>query len=132
MAINRVPVFVNTPKTTAVKIDTADTSLTGPTNYGNVYANATGQAALISKIRIKALASTSAGMVRLFLFDGTNFHLWREVLVDAITAGATTKTFEYEEDVELELQTGWTLRATTHGGDDFTVAANVGEYLYAA
>ena len=131
MATNRVPIFVNTVNTHVVSIATADTSLTAPAAAGTIYTNSSGLAALVSRIRGKAMGSTTASMVRIFLHDGTTYYLWREYLTDTLVASGTVKSFEFDEEVQLYLPDEWSLRATTHGGDDFMIYADVGEYTYA-
>jgi len=132
MALNRVPIFPNTVREYTAAATTADTSLTAPAAAATVYTNSSGAAAKCTKLRAKAQGNTTASMLRIFLHDGTNYHLWREVLTSSITAGATTKSWEWEESVDIDLPNGWGIRATTHNGDDINVFASIGEYLYTA
>jgi hypothetical protein len=76
----------------------------------------------IDDIVIIATGTTTAGMVRLFLHDGTNARLWREVPVTAITPSATVQAFTATlSSLALVLQTGWSLRASTHNAETFNV-----------
>ena len=76
----------------------------------------------IDDIVITATGTTTAGMVRLFLHDGTNARLWREVPVTAITPSATVQAFTATlSNLALVLQTGWSLRASTHNAETFNI-----------
>jgi hypothetical protein len=111
MALNRSPIFANSVDTVFVAIATADTSLTAPTNYGVLYANSTGVTVEITKIRFKAIASTTASQVRVFIHDGASTHyLLREYKTDTVSVDATTKSFEVTDEEPIYLQTGYALR----------------------
>ena len=76
----------------------------------------------IDDIVIIATGTTTAGMVRLFLHDGTNARLWREVPVTAITPSATVQAFTATlSNLALVLQTGWSLRASTNNAETFNI-----------
>lgn len=124
------PSFAATPKIGQVAISTADTNLVTPTNAGTVV-SAGVNGTRISNIIVKATGTTTAGMVRLFLHDGTNFKgLIYELAVAAKTASGTSASFSKELSEEslpdilpLILPTGWSLRATTHNAEAFSVIA---------
>jgi len=76
----------------------------------------------IDDITITATGTTTAGMVRLFLHDGTNARLWREVPVTGITPTASVQAFTATlSNLALVLQTGWSLRASTEKAETFNV-----------
>lgn len=84
------------------------------------------QGTLIELIRVKALGTTTAGMVRLFI--GNN--LYEEIQVSAITPSATVETFEDEitPTTPLVLPSGTILKASTHNAESFVVLAPGGDY----
>ena len=86
--------YASTPVVGSATLTTADTSLTAPT--------------------------TVASLVNLFIYDGTNYILWQQVPVVAITSSTTTPAFNAvlssnvnANVMPLTLPTGYSLRATT-------------------
>lgn len=113
--------YAATPKTAVAQVSTANTTRDGTGTLATVFtAGASGSR--IDDIAIIATGTTTAGMVRLFLHDGTNARLWREVAVSAITPSGTVSPFSsLLGNVALVLQTGWSLRASTHNAETFNV-----------
>jgi hypothetical protein len=69
-----------------------------------------------------ATGTTTAGVVRLFINDGTTSRLWREVLVTPVTPSASTAVWSYSfRDMALILKSGWKLQASTHNAETFNV-----------
>ena len=108
------PQFAVTPRIGAVSIATADSSYTAPTNVGTVL---TGVAAgtRINEVVMKSAATSAAAVVRLFLFDGTTYWLFDEVVIAAITGSSTVATNRVTRTYDnLVLPSAsWSLRATT-------------------
>lgn len=112
----------------------AETSLTAPSVTASVFVSGT-NGSRIHRIDIIAVANTSAGMVNLFWYDGTNYRLWRSVDVDAITVAAGTPPFQttliFPEGIPMPPSGGGTLFdeliATSYTGDDFVVTAYGGD-----
>ena len=74
----------------------------------------------IDYIDIQGVATTTAGLVNLFLFDGTTYHLWQQVPIQAVTSSNTVPAFTTTLSsnananiMPLCIPTGWSLRATT-------------------
>jgi hypothetical protein len=111
--------YAATPRVGSATLTTADTSLTAPTTVGTVLtAGASGTR--IDYIDIQGVATTSAGLINLFIFDGTNYILWNQVPVIAITSSTTAPAFQatLSSNVNANLMpliipTGHSLRATT-------------------
>lgn len=115
------PSYVGTPKSYQGQLSAANANRDGTGTVVTV-ATAGTNGLRIDDITIKAQATTTAGMVRLFLHDGTNYRLWREVLVSAITPSATVAAFEEElKDLALVLEDGWSLRASTEKAEVINV-----------
>ncbi len=87
----------------------------------------------IDRIVITALATTTAGMVRLFIDDGVSIRAFKEVPVTAITPSASLAAFTAEivrtDGLPVvNLPAGWRLRATTHAAESFDVVVMGGAY----
>ena len=125
------PQFAATPLVGAVQISTADTSLTAPTSAG-VVVTAGSSGSRIDEVVVLAPATVAAGLVRLFLYNGTSYFLWREVAVTATTPSTTVAAFtssvrnDTRSDLALlVLPSGWSLRATTTIAQTINVFATV-------
>jgi hypothetical protein len=114
--------YASTPRTAVGQATAANTGRDGTGTIATVFtAGASGSR--IDDITITAVATTTAGMVRLFLHDGTNARLWKEVAVSAITPSGTVSAFTSSLfNQNLILQSGWSLRASTHNAEVFNVA----------
>lgn len=122
------PSFVSTPRADAVAISTANTNRDGTGTLGTVL---TGSAdgTRILQVDVKATGTTTAGMVRLFLHDGSTAYLLKEVAVTALTPSATVKGFHAVVEFENVLlpDSDWSLRASTHNAETFNVFAFGGD-----
>jgi hypothetical protein len=74
----------------------------------------------IDYIEIQGVATTVAGLVNLFIFDGTTYFLWQQAPIIAITSSTTAPAFVANLSsngnanvMPLCLPTGYSLRATT-------------------
>lgn len=111
--------YAATPRIGSATLTTADTSLTAPTTVGTVLtAGASGTR--IDYIDIQGVATTTAGLINLFIYDGTNYILWAQVPVIAITSSTTSPAFQSTMSsnvnanlMPLILPTGYSLQATT-------------------
>jgi diphthamide biosynthesis methyltransferase len=70
--------YASTPVFGAALLTTADTSLTAPTTVGTVL-TAGSNGTRIDYIDIQGVANTVAGIVNLFIYDGTNYHLCQKI-----------------------------------------------------
>ena len=122
------PNFASTVRASAVVISTADTSRTAPTNVGTVFtAGASGSR--IDEVSISATGTTTAGVVRLFIYNGTTYYLLQEILVSAITPSTTLAVFSYDATFNnLMLPSGSSLRVTTNNAESFSVIAFGGDF----
>ena len=84
------PVFAVTPRLSSVAVATANTNRDGT---GTLVSLITGVAAgtRINEIAVQATVTTTAGMVRIYLYDGTNYRLWDEVAIPVATVSASVK-----------------------------------------
>lgn len=117
------PIFANVPKIGMAAISTANTNRDGSGTLVSVLTGST-NGTKIEEVKIAAAAATTAGVVRLFLWDGTNNRLLTETLVSAITPSASVQTFERSIVFDnLVLPSTWELRASTNNAEAFNVFA---------
>lgn len=108
------PQFAVTPRIGAVSIATADSSYTSPTNVGTLITGAS-SGTRINEIVIKNAASSSAAVVRIFLFDGSTYWLFDEVAIAAASGSSTVLQFRtrLSYDNLVLPSTSWSIRVTT-------------------
>lgn len=129
-AINAVPRMVLPENSIGhAVISTANTNRDGSGTMGTVL-TAGSKGTLVELIKLKATGTTTAGMIRLFLHDGTNARLYDEVPVSAVTPSGTVASFgaEYIPSKPLVLPSGWSLRVSTHNAEEFVARATGGDY----
>lgn len=85
---------------------------------------------LVKKVTIKGRANATRGMVRLFMFDGTNTRLIEEFDIEALVQVNIQPTFEVSYDVDWSLGTGLTIRASTDKAEPFVVAIEALDLTY--
>jgi hypothetical protein len=111
--------YAATPRVGSANLTTQDTSLTAPTTVSTILtAGASGTR--IDYIDVQGVATTVAGLINLFIYDGTNYILWAQVPVIAVTSSTTAPAFQstLSSNVNANLMpliipTGHSLRATT-------------------
>ena len=126
--------YASTPKCGIGQISTANTNRDGTGTIGTIFtAGASGSR--IDAINIKATGTTTAGMIRLFIHDGTNARLLTELPVLALTPSATLPSWETQlntntmtQVLPLVLPTGYSLRAATNNAETFNVIALGGDF----
>lgn len=111
--------YASTPKVGSALLTTADTSLTAPTTVGTVL-SAGSSGTRIDYINIQGVATTVAGLINLFIYDGTTYSLWQQVPVLAVTSSTTVPAWSAvlssnsnANVMPLTIPTGYSLRATT-------------------
>lgn len=129
MAVTNYPIFVQAPKHSVGQVSAANTNRDGT---GTIVSIITGgaDATRIQKIRAKAVATSTAGMVRIYHKSGVNIRLIYEFIVTAITAAAAVKTWEDELFFPegYFLNSGDTIEASTHNAETFNIHIDYGDY----
>jgi hypothetical protein len=86
-------------------------------------------------MNIKATVNTTDGMIRIFLWDGANTKLFREIPVNATTKSATAHSFSHRvvfgED-GFALKSGWQLAVATEKAETFNVVTEGLSWEYPA
>lgn len=132
MTANITPIFTLTPVISGVAIATANTARDGSGTVGTVITGGT-NGTRITRITVKATVTTTAGQVRLFIFDGSaQYMFWKEIAVAALTVSVTVQAFnnviELPGEYALILPNGYSLVAATHNAENFHVTAEGGDY----
>jgi hypothetical protein len=113
--------YAATVQNAQAQISTANTNRNGTGTIGTVMTGAT-NGTRIDDIYIVATGTTTAGVVRLFISDGTNVRLWQEILVSAVTPSTTVQVWSYTLlNQALILESGWSLQASTNNAETFNV-----------
>lgn len=123
MAVTATPIFAQALRHSAVAISTANTNRDGTGTIGTVFtANAT-NGSEVDRIVIEATGTTTAGVVRIYIHNGSTAFLENEVLVGAITPSTTVAAFRRQivPTKPIRLAAGWSLRASTHNAETFNV-----------
>lgn len=122
------PAFAATPRCASVSIATANTNRDGTGTIGTLF-TAGSSGSKVEEVRITGAGTTTAGMVRLFLYDGSTYYLLTEVPVAAVTPSASVPAFMSNIVYDnLVMPTGWSLRVSTHNAETFKVHAFGGDF----
>jgi len=132
MPANTSPIFTLVPVLTTAQVTAANTNRDGTGTIVDIVTGAT-NGTRIEIITIEATGTTTAGMVRLYVHDGSNTRLWQEVAVTSATPSATVKAFtaeltRFDGRPLLVLPNTWKLRASTHNAETFNVIAQGGDF----
>ena len=109
------PAFASTPRAASALLGAVETNLQVPTTTSTVFtAGASGSK--VEEIVVQAsmttlIATTVAGLVYIFIHDGTTYNLFDTITVTAITASATVPGFRGSNRyANLFLPTGYSIR----------------------
>lgn len=131
MAANTDPIFTLIPKIGIGQLTTANTNKDGTGTIVDLLTGDT-DGTRVFRITIEAIVTTTAGMVRLYIYDGANTRLWKEVSVSAITPSATVLAFTYTLELlgerALVLPNGYKLQGSTEKTETFNVFVEAGDY----
>lgn len=131
MAANTNPIFTLTPKISGSPISVANTGRDGTGTLGTIISGST-NGTRISRVIVQASGSVSAGTVRLFVYDGSDNFLYKEIAVTSSGVSGSTPAFSYALELfgerALVLPSGYSLKASTNNGENFYVIAEGGDY----
>jgi len=131
MATN--PGYAATPRRSSIAISTANTNRDGTGTVATVF-TAGANGSRIDQIVIMPVGTTTAGMVRLYLYDGSTYVLYREVPILANTPSGTVAGAQITlasgnyPDLPIILPNGHSLRASTNNAETFHVTAMGGDF----
>lgn len=113
--------YAATPRTASAALSAANTNRNGTGTIVSVF-SAGSSGSRIDDIYIVANATVTAGVIRLFISDGTNVRLWQEILVTATTPSTTVQVWSASLlNQALILANGWSLQASTNNAETFSV-----------
>lgn len=119
--------FAATARAASVLVSAANANRDGTGTIADVLvAGASGSR--IDSVRIKGIGTTTAGMVRLFVNNGVNAFLIKEILVDAIVASGTVAAFDSVVSLNVAIPNGSKLGASTQNAESFHVTAFGGDF----
>lgn len=118
-----------TANTGITRINTANSNLDGSGTLGTVI-TAGANGTLIKSISIKAIGNTTSGMVRLFVDDGSNTRLLYEVMIPSVRPGANNPAFEEQLILNMTLEAGYTIKASTQNAENFNIIAEGMDWSY--
>lgn len=122
-----IPQYAGAPKSGIGQVSVANANRDGTGTLATVFtAGAAGSR--IDNVIVKAVATVTAGMVRLYLHDGVNARLLTEIPVDATTPSASVPTFEDGAVLDIAIPSGYSLRASTHNAETFNIIAFGGDF----
>lgn len=114
--------YASTVRSAAAALSAANTNRDGTGTIVDVTTGAT-NGTRIDDIYITATSTTTAGMIRFYITDGSAVtRLWKEVVVTANTPSSTNPAWTSSLlDLALILQSTWKLRASTNNAEAFNV-----------
>jgi hypothetical protein len=120
------------PATARIGIGALTAANTNRDGTGTIVTLLTGTAegTVIDRVRIKSIVTTTAGMVRFYLHNGSTAELIKEVVVSAITVAAGTAGFESEwvpDDLILP-DASHSLRASIHNPEETNCFVHARDY----
>jgi hypothetical protein len=114
-----------TANTGMAQISVANSNLNGTGTLYSIISGAS-NGTLIKTITIKATASDSIGMIRLYI----NTNIIDEIEIPSVTQSAIEKTFSIAFDVNYNLQNGDVLMASTQNANTFNIIAEGLDWAY--
>lgn len=119
--------YASTPATAAVVVNTANTGRDGTGTLG-LLLSAGANGSRVDEIDIAAMGAVTAGAIRLFLYNGATFYLWKEIPVPATTpvVGSVAPWSYILSGLGLILKTGWSIRVSTNNAESFSVSVVTG------
>lgn len=119
-----VPAYINKPFLTAPALVSVANANRDGTGTIVTVATAGSAGGRVDRLRIQALGTTTAGMVRLYesVDNGVTNRLIAEVPVTAVTPSGSVAAFTADVTTPIILPPNALLRASTNNGESFTVA----------
>ncbi len=129
MPANTQPIFPLTPHNEVNQVSVANTNRDGTGTLVTVWTPGA-NGSVILKAYIKAIATTTAGLVRLFVYDGANNRLLDEIAVTAIVPSGTVAAFVAEISILAGTvwKSGILLKAATNNAETFNIHVEGGDY----
>ena len=122
------PSFAAIPKVGTGALSLSDTNLVAPFNSTEIIA-AGPAGTRINAVIIQAQGTTTIGMVRLWLYDGTIHSLIREIAILPVVPSGNIPAFQSVVTFDgLSIQSGYSLLASTNNAESFRITALAADY----
>lgn len=122
------PTFTSTPRVGVAAVSAANTNRDGT---GTIVDALTGGSSgtKVFEVRVQATVTTTAGMVRIYLYNGTTYYLFDEIPVTATTGSASVAEFEAVRTYSNLLlpASSWKIGASTHNAEAMNVIVTGGD-----
>ena len=111
--------FASTPFTSFCQASAANTARDGSGTLVDLTPVAPAAGRRVDAIELVAAGAVTAGMVRLFLHDGTTSRLWKEIPVTATTPSASVPVWSSALTLvrPLILKSGWSIKMSVHNAE---------------
>lgn len=120
-----------TANTGFTTLTTANPNLDGTGTLGTVL-TAASNGTLIKSITVSSNGDSTDGMVRLFIYDGTNTRLFMEIPILAVDSSSVNPRFSVQIPMEFTLKAGYILKASTENTASLNVIAEGLDWTYYA
>jgi hypothetical protein len=121
------PSFISTPRIGRLSLSTANTATDGTGTINDLIVGVAAGTRVLS-VNVQGTATTVTALVNLFLYDGTNWDLFDQITISAITGSNTTKGYRL-----VTAYTDLVLPSASHKlGATITVAPTSGTVRVAA
>ena len=118
------PAFAVTPIVGMAQVSVANTNRDGTTGTYVTLLTAGSSGTRVAEIVTQGTVTTTAGMVRLFLTDGTTTRMFDEVSIAAATVSGTVKGNRVSTTyTNLVIPSGWSIKASTHNAEAINIWA---------
>lgn len=105
-------------------ISTANANIDGTGTLVSIITGAS-NGTLVRTITCKGIVSTSRGMVRIFVNNGSSTTgLLFEIEIPPVTASSVDRSFSETIDLNFHLKSGYILKASTLNADSFQIVAD--------
>ncbi|MBT8200074.1 MAG: hypothetical protein KJO36_06120 [Acidimicrobiia bacterium] len=117
------PTFASSVVHAVGQVSTANANRDGTGTITTVYTVDNSGGAIVDLVRVVATGTTTAGMVRIYLNDGSNTRMVKEITVDAVTASGTVPadSSAWVPIGDLILEDAHSIRASTENAEEFNV-----------
>jgi hypothetical protein len=86
------PAFISTPRIGRLSLSTVNTATDGTGTISDLRVGVSAGTRILS-VNVQGTATTVASLVNLFLYDGTNWDLFDQVTISAVTGSNTVKGY---------------------------------------
>lgn len=125
------PKYPQTLRSEDVVVSTANTNRDGTGTLASAFTGAS-TGSVVRRCRIAATGTTTDGMLRVYVYDGTNNRLIEEIPVPARAPGATIRTWTFlwtPSGGEVFLPSAsYILKISTHNAETFHVTTEGMDY----